>query len=1413
MADDQETGARQGDSKPRGFFNRLVRFVVRLVLWVIGFFVVVFSGAWIWFESSSSDVMLARKAETILEEGLGRDVSIGDLSLRPGLPAKIVVRNARLANAEGTLRDDQASLSRIELRLSLRALLRGEVRIRDVVLVDPVFILEVLPDGDGRTTNLPKWTKPDTEDKDRMDLDVDSIEIRNGTFEMIDHVDDVGVVAQRINAEIDPDLKDLDDVRARLGLEIGAVRFRVAKTDFPPFHAKGRVRIERDVVWVEDFRGSGSATSLTVRGRIEHDRIDLNTTLRADLAKLREPLGLDVPLEGFVDALGKVSGPYARVDVNGSFASPDILFDVYRVTDVNGSFRRVEHGFEVVASEGTFAGGSVTARYTALTREGEPANVLEIAHENVDVQQLLGVWDLRDTGLLARGSGSLRLAWDDGNPAEGLSGSATLRPDPSLKTSAPYAAPVGGRVAYQLSGGELRLEPVSLRFSAMSPDDGAMSVDLAGTVGLETPSLDLKVDVVAPSLARLDQIWASLARAFGQEGWALLGISGHGSLRATVRGPMETPTVDMRIHADGFAFDGLELERADGRVVYDGATQELVFHDARFERGLGELVLRNRIGLAGEEIDLRLEVGMHDWPAESLLAYLELDFPVRGLATGTVVVTGVPTAGRAKFSPLEIRRGERTIKLSGEVEWTPEEKGLWFDLDVGLAHVEVETVAGVLDLGDDLPLSGEVTGTVHLEGPLTDVSGAGSILVTQGTILGEPFDRIASDLVLQSGVLRLRNLDVQMPAGFVKGDAKLDFAQDRFGYVISASEIDLEKLRGYPGLRDVLVGKAVVVSSGAGTLTDPEIALDIRVQNAVLLDVPVADPGLSLFLSLRNGQFSLKGNVGPVFAIEGSGLLDVESGAIEGEISAAVANVANLLRQFEKRSGVSAKGTANLQLTLGGSISRIEELVVDGKFDGINLTVSEQTIRNAEPVRFSMRGGLLSLDHFRLLVNDQEFTAGGSVSLVDGKVDLRAVGLVSAGLLGVAMPDLRATGDISVALDIRGTVDDPRVSGSADILGADFRIQGFPQAFRGVKSTIVLTGSRIEIDSFSARLGRGTVSAGGFLQLNGGIPSRVRVNMQGRDVDLRLSPGLTVDGNFDLVLSGNPTEQMQIKGEARLTRMQYTKDLEIGAAIVDFITARRAKVEAVAESWESRVALDVTIDAKDAIRVRNNIARLTGSANVRLLGTVAQPVLQGGGTIDEGGLLRISNIDYRIASASVAFQNPFRIDPYIDLTAEGRYQNEYDVTIIMNGTPDTLQMSVSSDPPIADLSILNVFGIATSTASGSVNTRDSVESATGTIVDASVGTLIGSRLNFADNLRLEGLTGPEPKVTLEKSISDTVRAVVTYTMNDAGDNIEVIEWRASPRFLIQATRDSTKDTTYFINAIDLSFSRRFGGQW
>ncbi|MDX1584608.1 MAG: translocation/assembly module TamB domain-containing protein, partial [Thermoanaerobaculia bacterium] len=212
-------------------------------------------------------------------------------------------------------------------------------------------------------------------------------------------------------------------------------------------------------------------------------------------------------------------------------------------------------------------------------------------------------------------------------------------------------------------------------------------------------------------------------------------------------------------------------------------------------------------------------------------------------------------------------------------------------------------------------------------------------------------------------------------------------------------------------------------------------------------------------------------------------------------------------------------------------------------------------------------------------------------------------------------------------------------------------------------------------------------------------------------------------------------------------------------------------------------------------------------------------------TIDEGGELRFQDIDYRVVQGTISFQNPFRNDPYIDITAESRITRtganlgpaqEYELTVNLTGTLDRIQPTITSDPPIGELTLLTLLsgGIGTDPS-----TRpDSLSAAGASLLMSTLGGELGSRIvPFADTFRIEpGLLGDSSSfaatVTVEKSISEDLHMIVIYETGST-ENREIIQWQVSPDWVIQFTRDSEQSGTYLINAVDARFRRRYQGHW
>jgi AsmA family protein len=128
-----------------------------------------------------------RIAEAV-KQATGRNLVIGgDLRLEPGLSPSIVAEDVRLGNAPWGSRPDMATVSRLELKLSLPSLLAGKVAITRLVLIEPDLLIETDPSGVSNLvfdTAVPRGAR-EVEESDG-DLTLERFVLQNGTLTLRD---------------------------------------------------------------------------------------------------------------------------------------------------------------------------------------------------------------------------------------------------------------------------------------------------------------------------------------------------------------------------------------------------------------------------------------------------------------------------------------------------------------------------------------------------------------------------------------------------------------------------------------------------------------------------------------------------------------------------------------------------------------------------------------------------------------------------------------------------------------------------------------------------------------------------------------------------------------------------------------------------------------------------------------------------------------------------------------------------------------------------------------------------------------------------------------------------------------------------------------------------------------------------
>src|SRR5208337_4439266 len=124
----------------------------------------------------------------------------------------------------------------------------------------------------------------------------------------------------------------------------------------------------------------------------------------------------------------------------------------------------------------------------------------------------------------------------------------------------------------------------------------------------------------------------------------------------------------------------------------------------------------------------------------------------------------------------------------------------------------------------------------------------------------------------------------------------------------------------------------------------------------------------------------------------------------------------------------------------------------------------------------------------------------------------------------------------------------------------------------------------------------------------------------------------------------------------------------------------------VASPLASKIRLNVRVTSAPPVQVQTPNLRLGGDIDIRLQGTVANPVQVGSIHFLRGESVFRGN-RYTLVRGDMNMTNPFRTQAYLDLEAETHVQR-YDLTLDISGPLDRLRSSYRSDPPLPTGDIL-----------------------------------------------------------------------------------------------------------------------------
>jgi len=761
---------------------------------------------------------------------------------------------------------------------------------------------------------------------------------------------------------------------------------------------------------------------------------------------------------------------------------------------------------------------------------------------------------------------------------------------------------------------------------------------------------------------------------------------------------------------------------------------------------------------------------------------------------------------------------------------------------IGSNNIEIKATLSDITAGNllaalpmDLPerirdFTGQTSGSVDIRGLPDNAQGAIDLAAAKGTLAGQNFDDLKVTANFSGKSIDLETAKMGIGNGRLDASGKYDRATEEFNVVLGGKSVpvplvvalfprndsiplisgDLDfdaKASGFAGNAPTYV---INFSGAAPNIQVGETALGrVSFQGATNDQILTADL-----------TASLDGNIQVIAATVNFADEDLP---LTATTNFDQSPIAPFLAFIPSLKGYPITGTGTGTINLGGNLSTVDPngnrvfsvagLKGTAAFSQLALQVQDTPLAATEPVLISFSSGEIVFENAKFGGGGSNMTISGTKALGEaGSNNLSIDGRVNLNLLNLVAKDIFFSGFADTSIRYFGPNSTARLTGTANL------VNGSVAAFLGsdrftverLKARVIFTSNQVEVDGATGYLGGGKFTGAGGGTIDGLSIQAFRFALDGTNVTVPLPKDFVTTGDAKLEFTGQRETprsglQLTIAGRVFARKAVYSKDIDLAS----LVSGRRDPVLSGGSNGGLAPRFDLTIEGRNALIVKNNIADLTASVSLVLTGDTDNPRLSGRISANSGTIF-FRKERYDVQRGVLEFPPDTAIEPVINLQAETEISG-YQVFVNLSGPltdSELLSATVRSSPalPQADVVSLITTGSLTNTVGGiptlaqtGINTA--AEILTDSIINnparKATDKLFGLNVFEIDPLISGEQLNPTARLTVGRQINNNLR--VTYATNLSQDQKQVLalEYRVSNRlsFVAQYEQRSLNNVT------------------
>jgi translocation and assembly module TamB len=507
----------------------------------------------------------------------------------------------------------------------------------------------------------------------------------------------------------------------------------------------------------------------------------------------------------------------------------------------------------------------------------------------------------------------------------------------------------------------------------------------------------------------------------------------------------------------------------------------------------------------------------------------------------------------------------------------------------------------------------------------------------------------------------------------------------------------------------------------------------------------------------------------------------------------------NLTPYLKIAGPTNLNGSITGKIQAAGNARSPDQIKASANIAGIEILSKKTPLLRARDVNAFLKHEEISIPGIRIDLFERGMLNLKGTCKLNGDLDINAHGNFPLEIISHLSDDFPNTaGDVLFSLYMNGNLSQPYVHVDAEIKNCGMTVPGLLQGMHDLSGRIRVTPEAVVLDNIRGMLDTGRFELFGAIDLKAFRPSRVDLKLKTYDLPLMIPDTLETRLNAELNIQGIP-EKSLVLGDIQMIEGKYYKDMRLNLGESLGKKSREQALPASEIPWPflKNMSLDITTRYREPFVVDNNIALLALKPDLRIYGSVNQPLISGRAQV-ESGTVYFQKKEYTVKKGVFDFINPYKIEPAIDVQSQIKIR-EWTVFLNISGTPDNLKFTLFSDPWETQENILSLLITGRTTQELIAGEGGLSRSSTKILADILAETA-QKQIKDATGLDVveleyteatEAETSDEVKVTVGKELSQ--RVTVKYGMQTKNARViqqVITEYKFLENLLINAFQDT-----------------------